>query len=320
MGFDLGGTKMLAVIFDESFTPLERKKRKTKAFEGAKVGLDRIVRTAQDALEEAGIGPDQLSGIGIGAPGPLDPKKGILIDLPNLGWKNIKLKEILQDAFKCPVCVCNDVDAGVYGEYIKGAAKGARCALGVFPGTGIGGGCVYDGQMITGRRRTAMEFGHMVMQPDGALCGCGNRGCLETVASRLAIASAIAVAAYRGEAPYIRENAGTDLSNIRSSTIARAIENGDAAVEDIVRRAARWLGQGLSSTVNLLLPDVVVLGGGLVEAMPELFLKEVTAAARQHVMPPFLDEFTIKTAALGDDATALGAAAWTASQIALRKA
>ena len=306
---------MLAALFDDSFNVVKRKKRKTRAFEGVDIGLERIVKTAQDALNEAGLTAEQLTGIGIGAPGPLDPKKGILMDLPNLGWKNVKLKDYLENVFGCPVFVSNDVDAGVFGEYTKGAAKGARCALGIFPGTGIGGGCVYDGQIITGKRRTAMEFGHIIVQPDGMLCGCGNHGCLETVASRLAIASAITAAAYRGEAPTILEEAGTDLNNIRSSTIARAIKNGDKSVEDIVRSAAKWLGVGLASTINLLLPDVVVLGGGLVEAMPDLYVKEVSDAVRKNVMPPFRDEFVIKTAKLGDDATALGAAAWASAQI-----
>ncbi len=314
LGFDLGGTKMLAVVFDQDFNKVERKKRKTRAFEGVEAGLDRIERSIADALDDAGISASQLSGIGVGAPGPLDPKKGILLDLPNLGWKNVKLKDRLEAKFKCTVTVANDVDSGVYGEYVSGAAKGSACAFGVFPGTGIGGGCVYDGDIIAGKRRSCMEIGHIPVDPMGRLCGCGNRGCLETVASRLTIASQIAAAAYRGEAPTVLEIAGTDLSNIRSSTIANAVSAGDTAVENIVRQSAEWLGMGLATAINLMLPDVVILGGGLVEAMPELYVKEVAASANAHVMSSFRDEYKIRAAKLGDDATALGAAAWAARQ------
>lgn len=310
VGFDLGGTKMLAVAFDGKFRRLGERRRKTRSSSGSETGLPRIVTTINQALEDAGIPRSRLAGIGIGSPGPLDLDRGVLIDTPNLGWGRINFKSGLTKAFGCPTHVINDADAGLYGEYRLGAAQGARCAVGIFPGTGIGGGCMYDGHLIRGKTSSCFEIGHIQVQPDGPLCGCGRRGCLEAVASRLAIAAAAASAVYRGDAPTLARDAGTDLSGVRSAAIARAIRSGDAAVEDIVRDAARWIGIGVATTVNLLSPDVVVLGGGLVEAMPALFREEVLDTAQRRVMDAFRGSFKVRIAKLGDYANATGAAAW----------
>ncbi|MBU1910016.1 MAG: ROK family protein, partial [Verrucomicrobia bacterium] len=148
------------------------------------------------------------------------------------------------------------------------------------------------------------------------LCGCGQRGCLETVASRLAIASEAAMAAHRGEAPHLLDLAGTDVGAMKSGTLAKAIEAGDRGVEQIVRNAAQMLGTALAGVVNLLAPDVLVLGGGLVEAMPALFLGEVRKAVEGKAMKIFTRELKIVVARLGDAATALGAAALAAADVA----
>jgi glucokinase len=310
VGFDLGGTKMMAAAFSGEFRVLGRKRRKTKGSEGVKAGLERITETIRDALEEGQIKPSQLSGIGVGCPGNIDLEKGLLIDSANLGWKNFPICEALEKAFGCPAVVLNDVDAGVYGEYRFGAAKNARCVVGVFPGTGIGGACVYEGKIIRGKNMSCFEIGHMQVNPQGIPCGCGRIGCLETEASRLAISAAAAMAAFRGEAPHLLAVAGTDLANIRSGVLADAIRAGDTVIEQIVERAARLIGWAVGDVVNLLAPDVVVLGGGLVEAMPDIMVENVEQAARQRVAPPFAKTFKITAAKLGDDAVVRGAAAW----------
>lgn len=310
VGFDLGGTKMMAVVFDDAMKVLARERKKTKGHEGVDAGMARIVDLVRESLAVAKISPDELCGIGVGSPGPLDLNRGVILDTPNLGWKDAPLRKTLEQALGCPASVINDVDAGVFGEYVHGAGKGARCLVGVFPGTGIGGGCVYDGQLIRGKVLSAFEIGHIQMIPDGPRCGCGKRGCLEAVASRLAISAAAAAAAFRGEAPHLLEEAGTDLREIRSGMLARAIENGDNVIREIVADAARWLGRGLATAVNLMAPDVVVLGGGMVEAMPKLFEKEVSKGLEEAVMAPFRGTYTLALAKLGDDATATGAAAW----------
>src|SRR5882724_12998240 len=239
IGFDLGGTKMMSAVFNEEFRTLGRKRRKTKGAEGAKAGMERIVETIRDALAEAKLEDDEIAGIGIGCPGNIDLDRGLILDTANLSWKNVHVKEILEEEFGAPTVVLNDVDAGVYGEYRFGAGKNARCLVGVFPGTGIGGGCVYEGQVLRGKNVSCFEIGHIQVNPNGLPCGCGRIGCLETEASRLAIAAASAMAAFRGEAPHLLATAGTDVANIRSGILAAAIQAGDTAIERIVERAAR---------------------------------------------------------------------------------
>ncbi len=309
-GFDLGGTKMLAKIYDSEYKTLGRKRRKTKGHTGVELGLERMVQTIHQALEEAELKPDQLAGIGVGCPGPLDLQKGIIFEAPNLGWYNAPVKEILNKEFGCPVVICNDVDAGVYGEYRFGAARGSLSALGIFPGTGIGGGAVYHGQLIQGSKSSCMEIGHMKILPDGPECGCGQHGCLEVLASRLAISAASAQAAYRGDAPVLRAMAGTDLSNIRSGILAAAIKGGDDSIKKIVLRAAEYIGIAAGNLIHTFSPDVIIMGGGLVEAMPDFFVQAVAEAARKNVMPTFKDSFKVIPAALGDDSSVMGAAAW----------
>ena len=310
MGFDLGGTKMLATVFDSEFQPLGRRRAKTQGAKGVEKGVERLKKTIHNAVQEAEVPLTDLAGIGIGCPGPLDLDEGVLIDAPNLSWSNVPVKAILEEEFDCPTVIVNDVDAGVYGEYRFGAAKSARCVVGIFPGTGIGGGCVYEGRILRGQRGSCMEIGHMQVMPDGPRCGCGGRGCLEAVASRLAISAAAAQAAYRGQAPNLRKLAGTDLSDIRSGVLAESIRAGDEVVERIVREACGHIGIAVANLVHLLAPDKVVLGGGLVEAMPDLITEAVRTAAVNRVMPSFAQSFQVVTAELGDDATVMGAAAW----------
>jgi glucokinase len=315
IGFDLGGTKMLATVFDSRFKALGRERKKTKGYEGVKAGFERIAITIHKALDEAKVSKDQISGIGIGCPGVLDLDRGVILESANLSWHDAKLKDFLEDEFKCPAVICNDVDSGVYGEYRFGAAKGARCVLGVFPGTGIGGGCVYEGKIFRGKKNSCLEIGHIQVTRDGQLCGCGRRGCLETEASRLAISAAAAQAAFRGEAPYLLSVAGTDLGEIRSGILADSIKNGDATIEKIIHHAAEMIGVAIGGIVNLLAPDVIVLGGGLVEAMPRLFVDTVDETARAHCMPSFSRVFKTVPAKLGDEANAMGAAAWAEAAI-----
>lgn len=310
IGFDLGGTKMHAVLFDRRFQIIARRKKKTRGHEGAEAGVERICATIDKLLEEGGKTRSQLSGIGVGVPGPVDMESGLIIEAPNLGWKDVPLEELLAKKYGCEVAICNDVDAGVFGEYRFGAAAGARTALGVFPGTGIGAGLIYEGRIFRGRKSSCLELGHMPIVADGPPCGCGRRGCLETVASRLALSAEVAKAAYRGQAPHLLRVAGTDLANIRSSVLAESISAGDKIVEQILREGARHLGLAMAGVVNLLLPDVIVLGGGLIEAVPKLFIEEITEQLRKRTMPAFAKAWDLRVAKLGDDAGVMGCAAW----------
>jgi len=188
--------------------------------------------------------------------------------------------------------------------------------LGVFPGIGIGGGVIVGGKLLHGFSGAAGEVGHMTIEVDGPYCGCGKRGCLEALASRIAIAKEVAALAARGDAPYIAENFGTDIANIRSGALAKAIEAGDAMVEDVVRRAAYYVGIAVANLINVLSPEAVVLGGGLVEAMESLFIEEATRAITDHAMPFLRKNVRLVPAKLGDDAVVLGAARMIAEKLA----
>lgn len=310
IGFDLGGTKMLSALFDSRLRPILRKRRKTRVEDGPKGGVRRVISLIEETLDEGRIAVDALGGIGVGCPGPLDLDRGIVHEMPNLGWRKVKLKAALEKAFGRRSFVLNDVDAGVYGEYRHGAARGARCVLGIFPGTGIGGGAVYEGAILRGRRGSCLEIGHMPVERNGPLCGCGRRGCLEAVAGRLAVSAAAATAALRGEAPHLLHSVGTNVREIRSRALADSIAAGDAAVERIMRGAARTVGWTAAGAVNLLSPDVVLLGGGMVEDMPELWRDEVESALQARVMPSFEGTFKVVVAKLSGDAAVYGAAAW----------
>ena len=301
---------MFSVVYDKDFQLCGKHRTKTKGHDGHKAGLNRMINTIRQSMEDAGISDQNLSGIGIGCPGPLDLDRGILESAPNLGWKNVPIKKSLEAEFECKVNLINDVDAGVYGEYRFGAGKDCRTAVGVFPGTGIGGGCVYDGKILRGKKSSCMEIGHMQVVPNGPLCGCGRRGCLESVASRLVISSQAAAAAYRGQAPHLMQNQGTDISRIRSGALKEAIYSGDTVIDRIVRDAARYIGVAVANVVHMLAPDKIILGGGMVEALPDLFVTEVKKTASDRVLPTFSKSFDVVAAELGDLASVIGAAAW----------
>jgi glucokinase len=306
---------MLAVLYDDHFNPLGKKRRKTKGSEGADNGRARIESTIDKALEEAGIDPKRLAGIGIGCPGPVDMDNGRILQAPNLGWDDVNIASRLTKRFGCPVVALNDVDAGVYGEYRFGAAKGARCAVGIFPGTGIGGGCVYQGNILQGAGVSCMEIGHTRISSSVRTGGYAMSGTLEAEASRLTVAAEAVKAAYRGDAPYLMANGGTDLADIRSGTIAQAIAHGDVAIHGLVEEAAKTIGIAVVNIVHLLAPDRIILGGGLVEAMEELIVGTVKRTARRNVMQAYRDRFDVVAAKLGDDASVLGAAAWIKHQV-----
>lgn len=317
VGFDLGGTKMMATVYDSDFNVLGRERKKTRSKDGNEPILDRLLRTIEQALEAAKVTPSQVAGIGLGCAAPLDLEQGSITDAPNLDWKDVPLRDVVEKRFKCHVTVANDVDAGLFGEYVAGSAEGARCAVGIFPGTGIGGACVYEGHIFRGRTASCMEIGHLPVVANGQLCGCGGRSCLETVASRLAIAGAAAQAVARGSAPHLAKVAGTDITAIRSGALAEAIDAGDKSIEIIVRQAAHWIGVAAGYCVNLLAPDVVVIGGGLAEAMPKIFEEEVTDAARAVSLPAYRKGFKVRLASLGDDCVVRGAAALVAEETSL---
>lgn len=312
VGFDLGGTKMLAVVTNRDFKVLARAKKKTKAEDGFSEGLTRMEACLEEALGEAGAGVESLLGIGFGLPGVLDFKAGKIVRLTNLGWTNVPLKKIFEEKYGAPVAIENDVNAGTYGECRFGAAKGCHDVVGIFPGTGIGGGIIIGGKIHHGVTGAAGELGHLVYDPTGPHCGCGNRGCFEAYASRVAISARAAEAVSRGKAPALQKLAGANLDEIRSSALAKSIKQGDKIVEEIVREAAYIVGILAADMINALSPSMIVLGGGLVEAMGGIYVDECKRAVESHAMPELRKGVRVAAAKLGDDSVALGAIALAA--------
>ena len=315
IGFDLGGTKMLAIAYDEEWKELGRRRRKTRGREGSDSGIARIGSTIERLLEENELGGRKICGIGIGCPGPIDLKGGRILMTPNLGWDDVAIGDFLKKKFDCPAVVLNDVDAGLYGEYQFGAAQGSRCSVGIFPGTGIGGACVYEGNILCGDGISCMEIGHTRISSSTRSSGYELPGTLEAEASRLSIAAEAAKAAFRGDAPVLAEATGTDLSDIRSGALAESVKGGDKSIERLIEEASESIGIGVVNVIHLLCPDTIVLGGGLVEAMEELIVGTVAKTARKNVMNAYKDRFRVVAAKLGDDAGVKGAAAWARREI-----
>jgi len=299
---------MQATAFGDSFRRQAVNRKKTKVTSGGESVYERIVECIKGLLLEPKVRGRKLMGIGVGSPGVLDPETGVVLDAANLHWEGFPLGGNLAREFGVPVAVDNDVNMGVYGEYHFGGAKGFGNVTGLFPGTGIGGGLILDGKLFRGTTGNAGELGHMIMEIDGPRCGCGQRGCLEALASRVAIAREVAALAFRGDAPYLLKNGGTDIASIRSGTLAKAIAAGDTHVEEVVRRAARYIGVAMANLVNAFGPDAFILGGGLVEKLKDLFLEETTKAMREHALPFLAKPVKVKAAKLADDAVVMGAA------------
>ena len=306
-GLDLGGTKVAAALLTGDGRVVGRARLSSRAGSAAEVVADTVIAAVDEALHGAGVTRAALRGAGIGAPGPLDFDTGVIVFAPNLGMRDFPLRDYISERLGVPVFLDNDVNMGTYGEYLAGAARGFRYVLGVFPGTGVGGGLVVNGRVFRGANGTAGEVGHIIVQQGGALCGCGQRGCLEAYASRSAIARDLVMLAAIGQAPTVRAAAGTRLKAVKSGVIARAVAAKEPAVRAVVERSARFLGIGIANCVNLFSPDLVVLGGGLVEKLGGRYVAQVERAMRKHALQASAAGVRVVAAELGDAAAIHGA-------------
>jgi glucokinase len=287
VGVDLGGTSLLAVATNAKGKILGRKKRKTNAEEGASAVLKRIERTIRDAVHQAGAKMSNVRTIGIGAPGPLNPKTGVILHAPNLGptWNDLPLAAHLRKKMGCPVYLGNDVNVGAIGEHALGAGRGYKNLVAIFVGTGIGGGLILNNRLYRGVRYTAGELGHMVLQAGGPVCGCGKHGCAEAVASRTAIERDIRAQIAAGDKsviPALLEKSGQDT--ITSSVIEKALDADDPVVGRVMAQAEYYMGLLVANIVNMLDPEVIVLGGGVVERLDERYLEPVRETAERYYL------------------------------------
>ena len=308
VGVDMGGTKILAAVINGKGEIVQQAKTATKPKKGSDEVIKRIVRCIRQAIDGAELKLSQIRAIGIGSPGPLDPETGVIIFAPNLGWSNVPLKAKLEANLNIPTFVDNDVNVGTLGEYAFGAGRGVTNLVGIFVGTGIGGGIILDGKLYHGVNKTAGEVGHMIVEANGPQCGCGNSGCLEAVASRTAITRDLQKAIQKKEKKSkLTKLNGGKLDQIRSQAIAKAVKRGDKPTIKVMQRAGKYLGISVASIVHFLNPERVVLGGGVIEAMGDSLLDPIRQAAAKYALPTTMDGVQIVEATLGDNAGVIGA-------------
>ena len=310
VGVDMGGTKILSAVIDAEGNILGTAKVSTKADEGTSAVLDRIADSIQKAIDKSGVNEASIEAIGIGAPGPLDPATGVVIFAPNLGWKDVPLKAELEARTGISTFVDNDVNVGTLGEHAFGAAQGVQNVVGIFVGTGIGGGIILKGELFHGASKTAGEVGHIIVKAGGPRCGCGTRGCLEAIASRTAMAKQFRKAIKKkGKKSVLTKLTDGDLSVVRSGVLVKAIQANDKLTLKVFKKVTKYLGIGVGSIVNFLNPEMIVLGGGVVEALDDTFIDNIRTYAEKYALPDTLNGVQIVRAKLGDNSGILGAAA-----------
>jgi glucokinase len=308
VGVDLGGTKILAAVFDAALNCLGRVKLSTKSERGADEVIGRIARCVRDAVDEYDLDLKQIRAVGIGAPGTVDAEAGRVLFAPNLQWEDVALKKTLEKQLGVPVFVENDANAAVLGIYETELGAKPRHVVGVFLGTGIGGGLILDGKLYAGSSGTAGEIGHMVLEVGGPKCNCGSRGCFEALASRTAIFRKLSEAVSDGKKTLLTESLGPDLKDLRSGDLRKAIKKGDKLVEQIVEEAAEYTGVAVANLINLLNPQVVVLGGGVIDALGDEMMAIVLETARDYSLNAASKGVEIMASKKGDDAGITGGA------------
>lgn len=313
LGIDLGGTKtMVSVVDVASGEVVASTRKRTRAEKGQEFVSQRTVELVTAALEAAKLpAGEDIVAIGVGAAGQIDRKAGVVVDAPNLGVQNMPLGRILNTQFGKPVSVGNDVEVAALGEYLYGSGRGYSNFVCVFVGTGIGSGIVQNGRMYTGLTGTAGEVGHVVVQAEGRICGCGGRGCLEAYASRTAITRAIMAEIHHGRQSVLADEAARQLKQgetiIRSGILADAIKQKDELTIEIVKEAANYLGIALGSIMNFYNPDAIIVGGGVIEAIDLLF-ETAVHRARTTALSASAQKTPILRAKLGDFSGVVGAA------------
>jgi glucokinase len=309
VGVDLGGTKILAGVFQPGLKLIATAKSSTKSDRGPKVVIERIARTIRDAIDEADLDSKNIKAIGIGAPGAVNSEEGRVIFSPNLpGWTDIALKRDLEKETDLPVFIENDCSVCTLGVHVVELGGKPKSMVGIFLGTGIGAGIILDGRIYAGCNRTAGEIGHMILEVGGPKCACGNRGCFEALASRTAIFRRIQSAVKDGGKTILTEMLGDGLQDLRSGDLRKALKKGDKLTEKIIEDASEYTGIAVGNIINLLNPQVIVLGGGLLDALEDEMMAIIVETAQDYSMPGAAKGVEILASKLGDHAGITGGA------------
>lgn len=284
IGIDVGGTKTLLALFDSRLEVLAEDKFRSHPETGGLAAFEKTLRRSiESLLRSARKAKLAVRYVGMGCAGDIDLKKGVVRRSPNLTFLDgYPFREKLERLTKAKVFVGHDVQAALYGEYRMGAARNGRHVIGVWLGTGVGGAMIVDGRIHLGTTGSAGDIGNYLLTSVDVSIDSPRKYVLDGVASRTAIAGEAAALAAKHKAPALREDAGTDVDDIRAGDIARSIKKGDKAIERLVRSRANIVGAALSNLVDFINPDVIVLGGGLVEAMPSLIRAEVRKSINAH--------------------------------------
>jgi glucokinase len=308
IGIDVGGTKVYGGLVTSSGEVLGTKKYATPPRAGVREVEGLVLKLVRSLTDEFDIPVKSLAGVGLAVPGIVD-NAGRVLATPNLCLGSVDLKKILVKRLKVPVGLGNDVNLGVLGERWLGAGRRAANIVGLFLGTGVGGGVIVKGGFLTGTQGAAAELGHMTVDLEGPRCTCGNKGCLEAVMGRWALERDIRAAIKRGERSVITDIAGKDLAQVKSSALAKALKARDPLVTRVFKSAVDTLASACVSLNHLFNPELFLFGGGVVEACGEHILPQVQAALKKDPFFRKLDTPKVAVSKLGDDAVMLGAVA-----------
>ena len=302
---DVGGTKVLGAIFNEKDEIIYRLKKRSKSGGDGSADVEKvIISVVEEMIKKSGIERDKLNAIASCAPGVIDQDRGVVLFTPNLPWRDYDMAASMRSKFGVPFYVGNDVNLGVLGEYHFGAGRGYKNIVGFFVGTGMGGGLVLNGSLFTGNQFKAAEYGHMVLDPEGPLCNCGQRGCLEAFSSKQGMSAYIRQQAARGRETLMAEAVKDGV--FRSKALKQALKENDKVAMEAVDRACHWLAVAAGNMINVISPDLVLFGGGVIEALGDLFLEKILAEVDRYCMPAIRSTVDIKIADLGDDSILYG--------------
>ncbi len=316
IGVDLGGTNLrCALVEEKSLRVVCRYETPTQASEGPDAIIRRLAEAVSAIMKQAGISGDQVAAVGIGAPGPLDGERGIVLSAPNLpGWSNVPLAEKLQNLCGMRVVLENDANAAGWGEFVAGAGRGCRNMVLMTLGTGVGGAVIIDGRLLTGPDWTAGEIGHVVIVDGGRKCNCGSRGCLEAYASATATVARFVEALKFG---WQSSLSGRPANSINCADIFAAAAAGDNLAVHIVHETGRYLGLMAANLANLLNSERCIFSGGMIKAGDILF-DAIRAECGQRAFAAPAARLQILPAELGEDAGLIGAAARALARIGMR--
>ena len=303
---DIGGTKILVGLIDEHGELLARRRIETLAANGAEEVIARAGAALRALLSEIRAGEVALQAIGCSAPGPLDSESGTIIFSPNLGWRNVPFVELLHRQFNVPIAIDDDAHCAALGEAQRGAARGARCAVYVTISTGIGSGMVIEGKLYRGAHGCAGEVGHMTLDKNGPACACGNFGCFEALASGSAIAAQAKQAVMDGNETLLA-TFHDDPALLTAGEVTQAAAAGDAVARQIIEKAGEYTGIGLAAVACAFDPEIIVVGGGVIQAN-DLLLAHARETFAARAIPPLGSLVSIVPAALGDESALWGAA------------